>query len=379
MKRNLLLAVIVWLLTINLTEAQNKGFFNRYLNKLINDTSDVAEPQFLVYPTLAYAPETSWEIGFSSLYVYYAKKDTSNRLSEINGFTFFTLEGQYGLWFDHAVYSDKEDWFFLGKLRYQRFPLYYYGIGQDTGEDYLANVDSKQVLIKERVLRKLKKDFYLGMELDFNHFGDVEFMWEKEDGELLLPQGAEGSTNLGLGLGLVYDNRHNVLNVRKGLFAELAYINYAPFWKSKYEFSTVISDNRIYRPVGKNNVLAGQLFGQFNSGNVPFNMMSALGGESMMRGYYMGRFRDKNYMASQVEFRFLPLPLGFTDRIGAAVFGGAGTVFPDFKNLALDKMVWSAGAGLRFLLFPKKDIYTRLDAAFTQEGNGFYIYIGEAF
>jgi len=379
MRNNILFTALIFLASIPLAEAQDKGFLKRYFNKLINDSSNIAEPQFLIYPTLAYAPETSWEIGFSSLYVFYAKKDTANRLSEINGFSFFTLEGQYGLWFDHAIYSDKEDWFFLGKLRYQRFPMYFYGIGPETGQNYLATVDSRQLLVKERVLRKLRRDFYLGVELDFNHFGSVDFEPKESGHHIELPIGGEGSTNIGLGMGLVYDNRHNVLNVRKGLFSELAFLKYAPFWKSKYEFTSIISDNRFFRPMGNHNVIAAQLYGQFNSGNVPFNMMSALGGESIMRGYYLGRYRDKNYLASQLEYRFLPLPLGFTNRIGAAIFGGAGTVFPNFENLSLDKVVWSAGAGLRFLLFPKKDIYTRFDAAFTKEGSGFYIYIGEAF
>ncbi|GGZ16484.1 membrane protein [Echinicola pacifica] len=359
--------------------AQKEGFIKRYINGIINDTSAVYKPQFLVYPTVAYAPETSWELGFSSLYVYYAKMDTANRLSEINGFTFFTLAGQYGLWFDHAIYSDKEEWFFLGKLRIQRFPMYYYGLGPDSPSDYQALVDSHQILLKERVLKKLRKDFYLGVELDYNQFGSVEFEPHHEGQVIDYPVGYEGSTNIGMGLGFVYDNRHNVLNVRDGLFSELAYIKYAPFWAGEYEFSTIISDSRIYRPVGKNNIIAGQLFGQFNTGNVPFNMMSALGGESLMRGYYMGRYRDKDYMATQVEMRFLPLPLGFSKRFGAAVFASAGTVFDDFSNLALNKVVYSGGAGLRFLLFPKKDIYTRVDAAFTREGHGFYIYIGEAF
>ena len=39
----------------------------------------------------------------------------------------------------------------------------------------------------------------------------------------------------------------------------------------------------------------------------------------------------------------------------------------------------AGGAGIRYLLFPEKDIYTRVDVAFTQEGNGIYIFIGEAF
>ncbi|RZS95295.1 BamA/TamA family outer membrane protein [Cecembia calidifontis] len=356
----------------------SQGFVKKYLNGIFNDTTDISRPQFLVYPTLAYAPETSWEIGFSSLYVYYANRDTANRLSEINGFTFVTLENQFGIWFDHAIYSDQNKWFFLGRIRLQSFPLKYHGIGMNTPKDYLALVDANQVIIKERVLREVKRNFYAGVELDYQKMSRVAFKPGENGPVFDLPLGYEGSTNFGIGLGTVYDDRHNVLNVRKGNFAELAFLHY-PIGLSTFEFNTVVLDTRIFRPVGKNNVLAWQLLGEFNSGDVPFNQLGLLGGDSMMRGYYLGRFRDKNLLASQLEFRMLPLPLNFTNRIGASVFASTGTVFPDFSNASIHKAVWAGGAGLKFLLFPKKDIYTRLDVAFTKEGNGFYLFIGEAF
>ena len=94
---------LILVLSLISFQAFPQSFARKYINSILNDTSEISRPQFLVYPTLAYAPETSWEIGLSSLFVYYAKRDTTNRLSEINGFTFFTLENQYGLWFDHAI------------------------------------------------------------------------------------------------------------------------------------------------------------------------------------------------------------------------------------------------------------------------------------
>jgi hemolysin activation/secretion protein len=156
-------------------------------------------------------------------------------------------------------------------------------------------------------------------------------------------------------------------------------LHYNQAWGSTFNFTSIISDTRLYRSIGKHNVFASQLLGQFNSGDVPFNQLALMGGESIMRGYYYGRYRDRNQIAAQVEYRFLPIPFNFTDRIGAAVFAGAGKVFPDMRNFNLDNVVVSGGAGLRFLLFPKKDIYTRLDVAFTAEGTGFYLFIGEAF
>ncbi|MGJ3236754.1 BamA/TamA family outer membrane protein [Marivirga sp.] len=372
--------IIIVLILSNGRHALSQNFVSKYINSIINDTSDISKPQFLIYPTVAYAPETSWEFGLSSLLVFYAKQDTANRLSEINGFTFFTLENQYGLWFDHAIYSDEDKWFFLGRLRFQSFPLFYHGIGSNSPEDYIARVDANQIFIKERVLRKVKKNLFIGLEMDLQRLSAVDFIpAEGNNGPQELPLGSQGSTNLGFGIGLVHDNRHNVLNVRKGFFSELALLHYNQSWGSTFDFTTVISDTRIYRPVGDHNVFATQILGQFNTGDVPFNQLSLMGGESIMRGYYYGRYRDRNQIAAQMEYRFLPIPFGFTDRIGAAVFAGAGKVFPDLNNFDLNNIVVSGGAGVRFLLFPKKDIYTRFDVAFTQEGPGFYLFIGEAF
>ncbi len=381
MRFKILLIVVLLGISIFQSHTLNaQNFVKRYFNNLLYDTSDVSKPQILIYPTLAYAPETSWEIGFSSLYVYFAKRDTANRLSEINGFTFFTLENQYGLWFDHAIYSDQDKWFFLGRLRFQSFPLFYHGIGVDTPENYTAKVDANQIIIKERVLRKLRKNLFLGLELDYQRLASVDFVLaEPGNQQFELPRGYEGSNNLGFGLGLVQDNRHNVLNVREGFFSELAFLHYNPAWGSDFKFTSLLSDSRIYRPMGKNNVLAAQVLGQFNFGDVPFNQLALMGGESLMRGYYLGRYRDNNQIAAQVEYRFLPIPFNFTDRIGAAVFAGAGSVFDRVNNIDISKFVVSGGGGLRFLLFPKKDIWTRLDVAFTSEGTGFYLFIGESF
>lgn len=380
-RTNLLLLVTVLINLLACTaevQAQKKNFVIRYINRLINDTTDIREPQFISYPTLAFAPETSWEFGLSSLYVYYAQRDTTNRLSEIYGFTFYTLQRQYGLWFDHSLYSAGNSWSILGRIRLQNFPLLYYGIGPNTDREYIARVDALQLNLRERVLKKIGRNFFLGPEVDFQRLSSTEFV---PHGQTVVdkPPGSDGSTNLGIGGGLVYDNRHNVLNVREGGFAELALLHYDGKWGSDFSFTSIISDNRIYKSINKRDVLAAQVFGQFSINQPPFNQLSLLGGESLMRGYYFGRYRDRNQLAAQVEYRMLPLPLSFTKRFGAAVFASTGTVFNDFTQLNTSNLKFAGGAGLRFLLFPKKDIFSRLDLAFTPEGRGIYILIGEAF
>src|SRR5688500_9739641 len=196
MKKLLLILVTLFSLFATQLQAQRPGFIKRYINKLINDTTDITNPQLIVYPTLAFAPETSWEFGLSSLYVYYAQRDTNNRLSEVNGFAFYTLENQYGIWFDHALYAHKNRWSFIGRLRYQNFPLLYHGIGPETPPDYIARVDARQLNIKERVLKKITNNLFAGPEVDFQRLSSVNFEPHGR-GTIVKPLGSEGSSNLG--------------------------------------------------------------------------------------------------------------------------------------------------------------------------------------
>lgn len=349
----------------------------KYLAKFTKDTTAPEKPRFLFYPTATYAPETSLELGISTLYLYHARGDYQrNRLSEINAFTFVTLRGQYGLNIDNALYGHRDRWLFIGRARVQQFPLLYYGIGKNASENDPATVDAFSVQIRQRALKGIAKNLFLGPQLDFQSLSNVTFK-EKEARPFERPTGAGGSSNLGLGVGLVYDSRQNALNARRGFFGELAYLNYNPAWGSTYRFRQTNVDLRYYRPVGKSQVLAWQGLGQFMSGTVPFNQLALLGSETIMRGYYPGRFRDRAYVTTQVEYRFLPLP--FSKRFGAAFFASVGTVAPTARQLDLSRVLPAGGAGVRYFLFPKKDIFLRFDVGFTREGPGFYIFTGESF
>ena len=82
----------------------------KLFNTLFNDTTIVAKPKFIAYPVVGFTPETSWEFGASGLFVYNAKNDLKNRLSELYAFTFFTLENQYGLWLHLHFISTLNYW-----------------------------------------------------------------------------------------------------------------------------------------------------------------------------------------------------------------------------------------------------------------------------
>ncbi|GAB3887555.1 BamA/TamA family outer membrane protein [Spirosoma agri] len=378
-KQGCLVGTVWWmgLLLVSSSPLFAQNAAKRLFNRFFNDTTSSSNPHVSFYPTLSYAPETSLEIGASALYLYHANNDVkNNRLSEIQAFSFVTLRGQYGLNIDHTIYGDRDRWFFLGRGRLQRFPLLYYGIGPETKPDNPATIDAFSIQLRERAMRRIAPNFFGGIEIDYQQLSRVEFN-QPEAMPHTLPVGSEGTTNLGFGAGFVYDSRPNVLNARRGAFAELAYLNYGLVGKKALSFSNVSLDVRLFKTVRPNQVLAWQAYGVLTNGDVPFNQMALLGSEIIMRGYYPGRYRDKAYVATQVEYRWLPF--SFSRRFGAAVFAAVGTVGSSPGQIQLGNLLPTGGGGVRYLLFKKKDVFLRADVGVTREGLGFYILTGEAF
>jgi len=344
--------------------------------QIFEDTS--GKSNYIIYPTLAYTPETNIEFGLVNLFLFYAKQDRKNRLSEVNTFTFYTFEKQYGIWFDHAIYGNHDTWFFLGKGKIQYFPLKYYGIGMKTNQNEYQIVNNSSIQIRERVLHKVKGDFYVGLEFDHHNIYNISLTQEQFLPQSTLPLGYQGSNNTAFGFGLVYDTRRNVMNVRNGFFSEVAYLNYSKLLTSQYPFQSIQIDSRYFRKgFAPNQVWAFQALGNFNFGNVPFNQLALMGGESIMRGYYLGRYRDKQMINVQAEYRFLPF--SFSKRFGGSLFLAAGAIAPNLGSFTFPNTQVAGGFGAKYLIFKAKDIFVRFDFAFTKEGQGYYFFIGEAF
>jgi hypothetical protein len=93
--------------------------------------------------------------------------------------------------------------------------------------------------------------------------------------------------------------------------------------------------------------------------------MAEIGGADMMRGYYRGYYRYKNYYAFQTEFRMM-----VSNRFGFATWVGA----------ALNSDTWpNAGLGLRVRVNKHDKLNIRGDFGIGREQNGFYLDIAEAF
>ena len=119
-------------------------------------------------------------------------------------------------------------------------------------------------------------------------------------------------------------------------------------------------------------MLAFDFHSQHNYGDVPWTMMAELGGSYRMRGYYQGRYRDRNLSEIQMELR-----QHIWHRHGVAAWVGAGNVYHDFKTFRWGHTLPNFGIGYRWEF--KKRVNVRLDYGFGKGQSGFLFQINEAF
>jgi outer membrane protein assembly factor BamA len=126
--------------------------------------------------------------------------------------------------------------------------------------------------------------------------------------------------------------------------------------------------------VAPGQVLALQGAGEFIDGAPPFQSLATFGGSNILRGYYYGRYRDKNCVALQVEYR---IPVWW--RFGLVGFAGVAQVADKINHFASNRFWFAGGLGLRFFWNPEERISLRLDYGIGTNSSGMYITATEAF
>ncbi len=102
---------------------------------------------------------------------------------------------------------------------------------------------------------------------------------------------------------------------------------------------------------------------------VPFYEMPALGGGGTIRGFGGVRFRDRNALLMNAEYRWHVLPV-----LDMALFLDAGHVFPTVGALSLRDLEMGGGVGFR--LKSDERVLLRADLAFSREGPRLYLELG---
>lgn len=343
---------------------------------VISEESEPDRMGLTLLPIIYYTPETRIAFGLGSLITYrFGLVFKKARPSTMFIGAIYTQLKQFTFQIKPEIYLNDNSLFLAGNFMAERFPTKLWGIGPNTADEMEEVYTPQRFLMEVGLQQRLGR--YLPLYLGLKYRLESTKIVETEPGKLLdqdLVLGSRGGLLSGPGLAASYDNRDNIFYPNSGLYlqANLNWNNH--FFGSDYDFLSLQFDLRNYHRVGDDQVLAVQALAETNTGDVPFYRLARLGGDSLLRGFYNGRFRDMNLVAFQAEYRF---PVW--KRLGAVVFGAMGSLANRFQDISFDNLKYAAGFGLRFKIIPKENANLRVDLAFGPGTYGIYFKAGESF
>lgn len=346
------------------------------IQKLLNYYSDANKEKkdkkfdFSIIGGPHFASDTKLGLGLVAAGLYKTdRNDSTLQPSTVSLFGDVSTVGFYLLGIRGSNIFPKEKYRLNYTLYFYSFPSLYWGEGYENGinNDNKSTYNRFQAMVKADFLFRLADNFYVGPMASFNYINGKDFqkpeLWEGEDSR---------TTNLNVGLSVVYDTRDFLTNAYKGYYLRIDQLFSPSFLGNKNAYSSTELTTSYYHPVWKGGILAAQVHAMLTYGDTPWGMMATLGSSYSMRGYYEGRFRDKNAIDMQVELR-----QHVWRRNGVAVWVGAGNVFLNFKSFKAKQILPNYGFGYRWEF--KKRVNVRLDLGFGKNQTGFIFNINEAF
>ncbi|UKT63140.1 BamA/TamA family outer membrane protein [Pedobacter mucosus] len=349
---------------------------------LSNEKDTTRKASFMPVPVFGYAQETGFEFGVGALYSFYMdRKDTTNRSSNFSGTASYSTKKTYSITLKGDAWTKGNLYHAIGEIRFKKMPFNFYGLGNNT-----SNTDEDKLVQQQvKVLFDLEKTFikhaYTGVSLGFENYSFedkiIGGIYSLDPSILGRPGGKVFFT----GVSQSYDTRNSNNYPSKGFFGRVTY-QYAPdfFGGNNFTGSQLKLNIRNFWKLSNKFILGAQgLYHTVQSNNTPFYLLPQLGNDEMMRGYYTGRYRDKNLLALQTELRYR-----YSNRFGAMVFAGAGTVWGK-SDFDVDAFKPNLGAGVRYFFDPAKGLSVRLDYGIGEKKgtekrqSGFYISLAEAF
>ena len=349
-----------------------------------NNTTDI-----LILPIITFSPETSLRFGVTAIGLFKHKSaHPSTHFSSFRAPISYTLNNQVKVRASFDIFSNRNDHVFLGFAEWFRFPLLFWGIGDDTPNENEELYTTESFASQFQYLSRVKGKFFMGGMMNYLNSTITEV---DPDGQLVNGEipGNEGGQTLGIGLLARLDSRDHPYNCTNGVYFQTGFLISDPIIGSDFDFNRWDLDFRYYIGVVQGrHVLAFQFVSQNIWGDPSFETMALLGGDQIMRGHYLGRYRDNSMYSVQAEYR---LPLGreswsddrdkvpFKERWGVVGFVAVGNVAPGIGDYRFSTTRTSLGVGVRYLALPKQNINVRVDFGFGSQFPGIYFNVREAF
>lgn len=332
--------------------------------------ADSMRTRIFPIPFLFYQPETKLGGGVGLLTTYRTAPGT--RASSANAFVAFTQRRQFTVIVQSERFTPGDRWRLGGEAAFSRFPDLFYGVGNATNKIDEEDVTLQHLRALVDVRRAIGPGAYLGVTGGFQHTRRREV----DSGGIIEADtlaGSRGGTIAAFGVVGAHDRRDNSFATRRGTYGAVTIRRAARALGGDFAYTRADLDLRGFMTRGRHTV-AGQLLASATDGAAPFYDLAVLGGSNVLRGYYEGRFRDRQRLVAQAEWRF---PV--YRRVSGVAFAGAGQVMRTWGDMRADGLHGAWGGGVRFLLSPEERVNLRIDFGMGRGEGGVYFALSEAF
>lgn len=336
-------------------------------------------------PVAGYTLQTGFAGVLSSNFAFYTSEHSQANLSNVlTSITYSQYKQiifpiQANIWTRGNTYNIQTDW------RYLKYPSLTYGLGGNTDADSGYNIDYGYLRLHQAILRTITRDFYLGLGYDLDYFWNIREVdppaGKPTDFEQYGLKKTEQAS--GISLHVLYDDRRNPINPERGSYVSVTYRPNFTWLGSDNNWQSLLLDWREFLtfPGRGHNVLAFWSYDWFTvgGGNPPFLLLPSIGWDAYSntgRGYIQGRYRSRNMLYLESEYRF-----GITTNglLGGVVFANAQS----FSEMATGKYTYiqpGYGMGLRISLNKFSRTNLCVDYGWGTHGSGgFFVNLGEVF
>jgi hypothetical protein len=307
--------------------------------------------------------------GLVGAAVYFYPQTEEQKASQSASFTglggLYTNNESWAAGVLQQSYWNEDKWRFHGVAGYAdfKFVLRDPATEGETGLNW--NIDG--ALFQSVLSRRIADSWYVGFlarYLDITQDIESSFTPQPYDLESKI-------TSAGAGLTLEYDTRDVPTNAYTGSRFETKAIFSRAEGVSSDSYQSYYVRMRSYHELKKAPVvIAWDLYGCAKGGRFPLWDTCRLN----IRGFPVTDYLGKLSITGQVEARWRA-----SEHWGFVAFAGAGHVADSFSAQGEDESVPSYGVGVRFMVLKNKRVNLRVDYARSDDSDGWYVSVGEAF
>jgi hypothetical protein len=344
----------------------------------------VTGPFFTVVAYPGYTIATGVAAVAAANISYRTKKNIDANLSFFNNNFQYTQKNQILFQSLSNIYSNDNKWQFPGDIRFFHFPTSTYGIGSSTLPSDADGIDYEHFRFYRTAFRQVVPNTFLG--IGYN----LDYRWNITDENAVKGISTDfskygysrTSSSSGLSANFLYDSRDNPNRPINGAYVDVQFVSYLKPIGSNSNWNSLILDVRKYFPLTKKwytEIACWTYVWLTLSGNPPYLDMPSTGWDSYNntgRGYAAGRFRGRDMLYFETEFRFDILRNGL---LGAVIFGNLQT-FTEYTGKFFGPIQPGGGAGLRIKFNKHTSSNSCVDYGFGTHGSkGFASNLNEVF